>query len=193
MPYSKDDLSKLPPSTKSLTHKEKLKFVEVFNALVKDGMKESQAIPLAISQSRKSLKKSNMEESNELLIMKAVHEEEMIAIEVIYEPFKLDAHGQWMSAETISKACDNFNKNLASGNVKPNLFHAMETQKFEILDSWIQKVDCFVGEQFVPEGTWIGKIHYLDNKLWELKKSGVIKGVSIGAKGRVIYPDLEED
>ena len=65
--------------------------------------------------------------------------EEMVAYEVVYEPDTKDAHGEWMSTETVFKACENFNKNLELGNVKPNLFHLVNTDLFSIEKSWIQQ------------------------------------------------------
>jgi hypothetical protein len=114
--------------------------------------------------------------------------EQMISYEVVYEPLVKDAHGEWMSEETLQKACDNFNQNLAKGVVQPNLFHLQNTDKFTIEDTWIQKefdivVDA-TGEK-VKAGAWICKIKYHDEDLWTLKKEGVIGGVSIGGKGSI--------
>lgn len=50
MPYS--SIKDLPPSTKSLSTKQKQKFMEVFNALVSDGMEESKAIAIAMKQAK---------------------------------------------------------------------------------------------------------------------------------------------
>lgn len=121
-------------------------------------------------------------------IIKSEKKEEMISFEVVYEPDTIDSHGQWMTAETIEKAAENFNKNLNSGVVKPNLFHLAETESFTIESTWVHKefdvtVDA-TGEP-IKAGTWIAKIKYNDPDLWELKKAGVIGGVSIGCKGVV--------
>lgn len=114
--------------------------------------------------------------------------EQMISYEIVYEPLVKDAHGEWMSEETLQKACENFNMNLAKGIVQPNLFHLQNTDKFTIEDSWIQKgfdvvVDA-TGEK-VKAGAWVCKIKYHDEDLWTLKKEGVIGGVSIGGKGSI--------
>ena len=109
--------------------------------------------------------------------------EEMVSYEVVYEPNVKDAHDQWMSEKTIQKACENFNKNLAAGVVQPNLFHLKDTDLFTIEDTWVQKELDVVVEatgEVIPAGAWIAKIKYNDPVLWELKKSGVIGGVSIG-------------
>lgn len=112
--------------------------------------------------------------------------EEMVSYEVVYEPLVKDAHGEWMSEETLQQACDNFNANLEKGVVQPNLFHLQNTEAFSIESTWIQKeLDVVVettGER-IKAGTWVCKIKYHDDDLWELKKSGVIGGVSIGGSG----------
>lgn len=121
-------------------------------------------------------------------IIKSEEKEEMISYEVVYEPNVKDSHGQWMTAETLEKASENFNKNLEDGIVKANLFHLTDTDSFTIESTWIHKeFDVVVSETNEPikAGTWIAKIKYNDPDLWELKKSGVIGGLSIGCKGVV--------
>lgn len=117
-----------------------------------------------------------------------IKSEEMISYEVVYEPDTLDAHGEWMSQETVIDACENFNLNLKKGNVSPNLFHLQNTDAFTIEDTWIQKeFDVIVADsqEVIKAGTWVAKLQYNDESLWELKKAGVIGGVSIGATGKV--------
>ena len=117
-----------------------------------------------------------------------VVDEEMVSYEVIYEPFVKDAHGEWMSDKTIEKAATNFNKNLEAGVVKANLFHLKETEAFTIEATWIQKeldVQVVQTGEIIKAGTWVAKIKYNDETLWSLKKSGVVSGVSIGAKGKI--------
>lgn len=115
-----------------------------------------------------------------------VQKEEMVSYEVVYEPDTVDTHGQWMSRDTVEKACENFNKNLETGVVKSNLFHVVDTEDFSVVDTWIQKeFDVTVDgtNQPIKAGTWVAKLQFHDKDLWELKKAGVLGGVSIGAKG----------
>lgn len=119
---------------------------------------------------------------------KQVVNEEMISYEVVYEPVIKDAHGQWMSVETLQKACENFNENLKAGVVKPNLFHLQDTEAFTVEDTWIQKeldVQVVQTGELIKAGTWVAKIKYNDPSLWQLKKAGIVGGVSIGAKGSI--------
>ncbi|WP_429017063.1 XkdF-like putative serine protease domain-containing protein [Aeromonas veronii] len=112
-------------------------------------------------------------------------EEERISVEVVYVPGEQerDAHGQWMSAQTVQAACEDFNNNLS--NIFPNLYHISNTNKFEILKSWINEIDMVspTGQE-VKEGTWLVKLRY-SPELWEMKKAGKIQGVSIGCRGVV--------
>lgn len=125
-------------------------------------------------------------------LLKSIDNDLMQTIDVVYEPNKLDIHGQWMSKKTIENACDNFNKNLKTGSVKTNLYHIAPTDKFEIVKSWINEFDCQVGDQFVPEGTWLVKIQYKDALLWKMRKAGDICGVSIGAMGRIHEEEVND-
>ena len=117
-----------------------------------------------------------------------VVDEEMVSYEVIYEPFTKDAHGEWMSDKTIEKAMENFNKNLEKGVVQPNLFHLKNTEAFTIESTWIQKeldVKVIQTDEIIKAGTWVAKLKYNDADLWQLKKSGVVGGVSISGMGTV--------
>lgn len=114
--------------------------------------------------------------------------EEMVSYEIVYEPDVKDAHGQWMTKETIEKGCENFNKNLEAGIVKSNLYHLAETDLFTIEKSWInQDLDVIVKDsnEPIPAGAWVVKVKYNDENLWALKKAGVIQGVSMGCMGNI--------
>lgn len=147
-----------------------------------DILKASEMVDMFTSFIEKFFGSSSKEDTTEVL------NEEMVSYEVIYEPFTKDAHGEWMTDKTIEKACENFNKNLEAGVVKANLFHLKETEAFTIEKSWIQKeldVQVVQTGELIKAGTWVAKIKYNDEDLWQLKKSGVVSGVSIGAKGRI--------
>ena len=151
-------------------------------------------IPLIINwwdEIIKGVTLEGMPNSNKL-IMKAIDEVQQIAVDIIAEPNKLDAHGEWYSKETLVKACENFNKNLTSGNVTPNLYHVQaETEKLQILKTFIVPCDCIIGEQEVSEGTWVSEMKYIDKALWDKKVSGEILGISIGAMGKRVQPEEE--
>ena len=133
-------------------------------------------------------------------VIKRFKVEERISVEIIYEPNVLDAHGEWMSEDTLAKACENFNKNLASGNAKPNLFHIKdETDKLEILRTYTLPCECTIGDTLVKQGTWVAEIKWHDKALWKQRtvpdENGVlaISGTSIGARGRKVTPQEDVD
>ena len=128
------------------------------------------------------------------IVLKATRnttQEERISVETMYVPEEFDSHNQFMTAETIRKACEDFNSNLAAGNISANLYHLSNTNKFEILKSWINEIDMVspTGEA-VKEGTWLVKLRYSPD-LWLEKKAGKIQGVSIGCRG-VVNPETGE-
>ncbi len=138
-------------------------------------------------------KSTQVEESS--TVIKKFKQQEQVSVEIIYEPEVLDAHGEWMSEDTIVKACANFNKNLESGNAKPNLFHLKsETEKLEILRTYVLPCECTIGETIVKKGTWVGEIKWHDDNLWKQRtvpnEDGVltISGTSIGGVGVKVYP-----
>ncbi|MGU5652347.1 XkdF-like putative serine protease domain-containing protein [Aeromonas allosaccharophila] len=129
------------------------------------------------------------------LILKATKkqetQEERISVEIVYVPDERDYHNQWMSKATVIAACQDFNKNLAAGNISPNLYHISNTNQFEILKSWVlEEIDVVANGQIIPAGTWLVKLKY-SPELWVEKKAGKIQGVSIGCRG-VVNPETGE-
>tara|TARA_R110000787_G_scaffold14073_2_gene43722 strand:+ start:6471 stop:7253 length:783 start_codon:yes stop_codon:yes gene_type:complete len=166
--------------------------VDDINMMVEEIQEEIPDTPTVINwwdEIIKGVTIKSMPDSNKL-IMKAIDEVQQIAFDIIAEPNKLDAHGEWYSKDTLVKACENFNQNLLTGNVTPNLYHVQaETEKLQILKTFIVPVDCIIGEQEVVEGTWVSEMKYIDKALWDKKVSGEILGVSIGAMGKRIQPE----
>lgn len=119
-------------------------------------------------------------------VAKALNEELMQATFVVMVPDEVDLHGDITSEEEVRKACFNFNKYCQ----KANLFHLVQTDTFEFLESYISPTDMILGDKFVKKGTWVTTVQCLDENLWSLIKSGDICGVSIGAIAKV--EQLEE-
>lgn len=124
---------------------------------------------------------------SDALVIKQFDEDEMVAIEPMYiAPFdttgEIDGHDDAIDEAEIRKMVDNFNINLEKGNIKSNIDHTEETDKFSVLKAWVNECDCYIGESFVPEGQPIVKTKFHDKELWEQRKSGELMGVSIGAK-----------
>lgn len=138
--------------------------------------------------SKEDLNKEEELANLKLPISKAVNEELMQVTYVVMVPDEVDLHGDTTSEEEVRKACHNFNKYCQ----KANLFHLVETETFEFLESYISITDFILGEVLVKAGTWLCTLQILDSDLWALIKSGEVNGVSIGALAKVEVLDEEE-
>lgn len=116
-----------------------------------------------------------------LQVTKAVNTDLMQATFVVMVPDEVDLHGDITSVEDVRKACHNFNKFCR----KSSLFHLVETDTFDIAESWISPVDFSLGGKFVKKGTWLCTVQVHDDDLWQLIKKGDICSVSIGAMAKV--------
>lgn len=192
MPYS--SIKDLPPSTKSLTTKQKQKFMEVFNALVSDGMEESKAVAIAMKQAKTRTKKAISKATTDsvekdgkgnLVEISKFNEEQMVAIEPLYcKPMDSDAHGQGMTEEEIRKMVDNINTNI--NKISGNIGHVFNTDGFYFVKAWVNECECMIGSEFVPEGQPIIKVQFTDETLWSMRKTGQLQGLSIGALGVIV-------
>lgn len=125
------------------------------------------------------------ESSLPILKVEQFAEEKMQAIEVMYCPPEYDdLHGERMSELEIRKMVDNFNENI--NNVQGNLGHIKNTKQFKPIKAWVNEVECMIGDNLVAEGTPLVKIQFYDQALFEARKSGKLKGLSIGALGRSV-------
>lgn len=122
---------------------------------------------------------------NKIQVAKATNEELKQATFVVLVPDTVDAHGDIISEEEVRKSCFNFNK----FSMQANLFHLVQTETFEIAESYVAPTDFQLGDRFVKKGTWLATIQCLDDDLWNLIKSGEINGLSIGAMASVEHID----
>lgn len=162
-------LSDLPSQT-NLTRIQKSRFVKQANELLAKGFKKEAAIAGAVGS---------------VLIQKSSEQEEMISYEIIYEPDTPDAHGQWMSKETLKKAQKDFAEAQRIGAVTENLYHLFDTDSWKILDHWIQpELDVTVTKtgEVIKAGSWVAKVQYTP-AVWELKKAGIVGGLSLQCGG----------
>src|SRR5574343_583103 len=130
----------------------------------------------------------------EVALIKQFDEEKMQAVEVMYVPNSVDAHEHAMTSEEARKMVDSFNSAIQKGKLKGNLCHAENTQSIEPLKAWITECDCRIGDTYIPEGWPLVKVQFHDKELWELRKAGVLMGVSIGARGKLVpNPKYKEE
>ena len=113
-------------------------------------------------------------------IDKATNEMERKALFVVLAPDEVDAHGDTYSAKEIEKAMQSFNKHC----MKANLFHLVETQEAEIVQSYTTPVDMYIGEKFIKKGTWLQEFYFpeteVGEQLWQAVLNEEITGVSVG-------------
>lgn len=118
-------------------------------------------------------------------IDKATNEMERKALFVVLAPDEVDAHGDTYSAKEIEKAMQSFNKHC----MKANLFHLVETQEAEIIQSYTTPVDMYIGDKFISKGTWLQEWAFPETEtgeqLWQAVLNGDITGVSVGCVANV--------
>ncbi len=113
---------------------------------------------------------------------KSVNVEERKCLEVMFEANKKDAHGNWYTEAEIAKGKVSYDNNV----VPSNLFHMVETDSFEVTETFLLEEDTtYDNGVSVNKGSMMSWTHYLDDALWEFKKSNSLGGLSPGFLGDV--------
>lgn len=137
---------------------------------------------------------------NAIPVTKSLDEEEMIAIEPLYITVgESDAHGDGITDTELNKMIDNFNENI--DNIQGNIHHQVMVDDFKPIKAYRLPLSVYVGDPDDPDsltliekGQPVVEVQFYEKSAWEKRKSGFLKGVSIGAKGRRIpNPDYEGD
>ena len=179
MPYSKDN----PPLwSKNKSDAVKQVSVRTFNEEFKRSGSEQKARRASLAamvNAEKAFKKSKV-------IQKSLNEEKQIATFIVLEPqdpdLTTDLHADTYDAETIADACYQFNKNMHLR--KANLHHAVDTDGYEFLESYILPADMSIENKIIKAGTWLMTLRCSD-WIWAGIKSGAFNGVSVQCKGTV--------
>ena len=118
-------------------------------------------------------------------IDKAANELERKALFVVLAPDEVDAHGDTYSRQEVEKAMRSFNQHC----MKANLFHMVETQEAEIVQSYTTPVDMYIGDKFIKKGTWLQEFYFPETEtgelLWKAVLNEEITGVSVGCTASV--------
>lgn len=112
-------------------------------------------------------------------------EERRLVFGVVMEPGvdigKADAHGEGFSAETIEKAAYDY---IANYGVK-GLMHKWDiSEHVKIVDFHIVRADVEYFGQKVYKGSLVMAWLVEDDALWEMFKTGILKGFSVGGLAR---------
>lgn len=119
-------------------------------------------------------------------IAKAVNEELKQVTYVAMLP-GIDLHGDFTSAEEVRKAKESFNKS----HQQANLFHMVNTDQFEVIESYLSPADMVLNSIAVLKGTWIMTLQINEDSLWQMIKDGDVIGLSIGAMADVTDVETE--
>lgn len=120
--------------------------------------------------------------------IKGSEKEQQIVTGIVYEPNEIDAHDEYMTAETIEKAAYTF----LSKYRKIDTQHDFNLTNNEIVESWVAKNDENISGQSVKKGTWLMSVKINDNQTWSKIKNGDITGFSLAGVGTVIQKGEEK-
>lgn len=120
-------------------------------------------------------------------ITKAVNEELKQATFLVLAPDEVDLQGDTYSADEVRKACHNFNQHCMTAN----LLHLVETDTFDIVESYISPVDMILNDVVIKAGSWMSVLQIYSDEIWSEIKDGNLTGVSIGATAKTEYLDEE--
>lgn len=113
-------------------------------------------------------------------------EEQMLEYSPLYcPPETADSDGQGMTKQDIINMVDGINKCIKEGTLEPNLFHKVKTNAYEFKEAFVNPWhSCLVGDKEVIEGQPVLVKQWKNKKAWELRKAGILKGDSIGARAK---------
>lgn len=120
-------------------------------------------------------------------ITKAVNEELKQATFLVLAPDEVDLQGDTYSTDEVRKACHNFNQHCMTAN----LLHLVETDTFDIVESYISPVDMILNDVVIKAGSWMSVLQIYSDEIWSEIKDGNLTGVSIGATANTEYLDEE--
>lgn len=117
-------------------------------------------------------------------ISKSDKEQQLVWGEV-YAPNVPDAHGHYMSAETIQKMAYQF---MAKGLLKKiDIEHDCQESGAYVVESFIARKD---DPDFI-EGSWVLGVHIPNQETWNLVKSGKLNGYSFMGMGQLAAQTVE--
>lgn len=128
------------------------------------------------------------QEKQNIQVVKATNEELKQATFLVLAPDEVDLHGDIYSADEVRKACHNFNQHC----MKANLLHLVETDTFDIVESYISPVDMVLNDVIIKAGSWMSVLQVNSEEIWSDIKNGSLTGVSIGGRATTEYLEEEE-
>jgi hypothetical protein len=96
-------------------------------------------------------------------------------------PDSTDLTGDYTSADEVRKAMESFNRSHKTAN----LFHVLDTDTFEVIESYLAPTDFVLGDKEVQKGTWLMTLQVNNDDVWNMVESGDINGISIKAMATI--------
>lgn len=115
----------------------------------------------------------------EVTITKAEDESKRLVYGVVYEPEKLDAHGDYMTSAEIEKSAHDFLVNARNIDVQ----HNFQDGFGDVVESYIAKQDDL--ESGITKGSWV-LVTKATEEVWEAIQKGEITGYSMAGTAEVI-------
>lgn len=106
--------------------------------------------------------------------------EQRIALGPVLVPDVADLQGDVINAAEIEKTADAYMEFYRNRGLQHS---ELVNDKVAILQSWTSPVDFKIGERLIKAGTWLMKVRYYDDEMWEKVKKGELTGFSIGGTG----------
>lgn len=110
------------------------------------------------------------------------NDEKQIAYSIVLKADRPDLEKDTFPSEVIEKAAHEFM--VKSQDI--NLEHEFDTDKVQIVESFISPSDFNFNGTDVQKGDWVMATKFLDDKLWQLAKEGKLSGFSIEGTARKI-------
>lgn len=135
-----------------------------------------------------------------ITVTKKFQEEEMIAVEPLYiNSDETDAHDDGITDIELDNMIANFNKSIE--NIQGNIHHQVMCEGFKPIKAYRMPLDVYVGDpedkdsmSLIRKGEPVVEVQFYDEDLWNKRKAGILKGVSIGARGkRIPNPDYDPE
>ena len=97
---------------------------------------------------------------------------------IVLEPDVPGPDGEWYTKETIRKASFDF---MQMGQTI-KLQHSGYTYEAPIVENYLAPTNLTLGNQSVPEGTWVMTLRIQSEPIWVAIKRGNLTGLSIGGR-----------
>jgi len=131
-------------------------------------------------------------------LIKQLKQEERISVEIIAEPYVVDAHGHWYSEETVKQGYQDFDEVLKTDGIPMNLFHVKDVEDGSITlkDHYVLPCDCTIGVTPVKKGTWVAEVQW-DEKTWPMRSTPLdnghyeCEGLSIKGWGTILDNEID--